>query len=187
MEFLQSLDPLLRTFWYIAGPVSLIFLVQTVMTFMGTDASDGLHADFDGNLDGGDSTFQLFSFRNLINFLLGFSWAGITFYSIIDSKFWLIAVAFAIGILMVGLFFVTIKQIMKLGEDNSFKIEEALNKTAEVYLRVPAERSGKGKVQLSIRGAVHELDALSDGPEIPTGTMVRIVKVEDRKIVIIEK
>lgn len=187
MEFLQSVEPLLRTFYYIAIPVSLIFLVQTVMTVIGTDSSDGLHADFDGNLDGGDSTFQLFSFRNLINFLLGFSWTGITFYSIIESKFWLITVALTVGILMVGLFFVTIKQILKLGEDNSFKIEDALNKTAEVYIRVPAERSGKGKVQVSIRGSVHELDAISDGVEIPSGTIVRIVKIEDRKIVIIEK
>jgi hypothetical protein len=39
METLENLDPLLRTFWYIAIPTSLIFVIQTVMTFMGTDAT----------------------------------------------------------------------------------------------------------------------------------------------------
>ena len=38
------------------------------MTFVGADASDGLDADFDGDLGGSDTPFQLFSFRNLIQF-----------------------------------------------------------------------------------------------------------------------
>jgi len=76
MEFLNGLDPFLQVLWYIAIPVSLIFVIQSIMTFIGID---GLEADFDGSFDGAQAPFQLFSFRNLINFLLGFSWAGITF------------------------------------------------------------------------------------------------------------
>ena len=51
MEFFEHLDPLLRTFWYIAIPVSLIFVVQTIMTFVGADATDGNEVDFDGDVD----------------------------------------------------------------------------------------------------------------------------------------
>ena len=47
------------------------------------DSGDGLEADFDGDMDGGDEAFQLFSFRNLVNFLLGFV---ITSYSIHYTK-----------------------------------------------------------------------------------------------------
>ncbi len=56
------------------------------MTFAGVDSHDGLSADFDSDLSHGDTPFQLFTFRNLINFLLGFSWTGISFYGTIDSK-----------------------------------------------------------------------------------------------------
>ncbi|MFN7273652.1 MAG: serine protease, partial [Bacteroidota bacterium] len=86
MEILENLDPLLKTFWYIAIPTSIIFILQTVMTFVGADATDGLEADFDGDLSGGDAPFQLFSLRNLINFLLGFSWSGISLYNSISNK-----------------------------------------------------------------------------------------------------
>ena len=83
MEILENLDILLKTFWFVAIPTSLIFIIQTIMTFMGTDSSDGIQADFDGDLNGADAPFQLFSLRNLINFLLGFSWTGISFYTTI--------------------------------------------------------------------------------------------------------
>ena len=74
MEFFETLDPLLRTFWYIAIPVSFIFVFQVLMTFAGSDAYEGLSADFDGNLEADfDTPMQLFSFRNLTNFLIGFS------------------------------------------------------------------------------------------------------------------
>lgn len=186
MEILNQLDPLLQSFWYIAIPASLIFIIQTIMTFIGADATDGISADFDSNLDGADAPFQLFSIRNLINFLLGFSWTGISFFSTISNKFILIGLAFLVGALFVYLFFLIIKQIQKLAEDNSFKISEALHKTAEVYLAIPENRSGKGKVMISIRGSFHELDAITEQAKIPTGATVRIVKIENDSILIVE-
>ena len=65
MEFFSSMDTYLQGFWFIAIPVSIIFVIQTVMTFVGANASDGLAADFDGDFLGEDAPFQLFSLRNL--------------------------------------------------------------------------------------------------------------------------
>ena len=104
MEILENLDPLLKMFWYVAIPTSLIFIIQTIMTFVGADATDGIDADFDGDFDGSDAPFQLFSLRNLINFLLGFSWTGISFYFLIPNKFLLVLLSLAIGILFIYLF-----------------------------------------------------------------------------------
>src|SRR6478736_7965926 len=104
MEILDNLEPLLKTFWFIAIPTSLFFLLQTIMTFVGVDASDGTTADFDGDLEDGDAPFQLFSLRNLINFLLGFSWTGVAFYTTIQSPPILITLAFVVGALFVYLF-----------------------------------------------------------------------------------
>ncbi|MCC6817770.1 MAG: NfeD family protein [Bacteroidia bacterium] len=184
MEFFQNMEPLLRTFWYIALPCSLIFVIQSIMTFMGADATEGVTADFDGDLDGGDTPFQLFSFRNLINFMLGFSWTGISFYLTIKSSTMLIALSTVVGILFVYVFFIIIRQLMKLAEDNSFKMNETVGKTAEVYIRIPENRTGKGKVQVSVRGSVHEIEAITEEGELSSGSIVKITGIENNILIV---
>jgi hypothetical protein len=186
MEILNDLDPILRSFWYVAIPASIVFLFQTIMTFMGSDASDGLSADFDGDFEH-DEPLQIFSLRNLINFLLGFSWTGISFYNLIPNKILLIVVALGIGVLFVFVFFVIIKQMQKLSEDNSFKISETLNKTGEVYLNIPASKTGHGKILISIKGSSHELTAVTEHEAINTGTLVKVSKIENNNILIVTK
>ncbi|ABG59517.1 conserved hypothetical protein [Cytophaga hutchinsonii ATCC 33406] len=186
MELLDNLDPLLRIFWYIAIPTSLIFIIQTIMTFFGSDATDGLDADFDGDLESGDSTFQLFSFRNLINFLLGFSWTGISFYNSINPML-LIFLSIAIGSLFVYMFFAIIRELQKLAEDNSFDYVETINKSADVYLTIPANKTGKGKILVSIRGSMRELDAMTENENrIPSGAVVKIVRILNENILLVE-
>lgn len=187
MEIFNEMDSLLRVFWYIAIPSSLIFVVQMIMTFAGVDATDGLEADFDGNLDGAHGPFQFFSFRNLIHFLLGFGWAGVAFFDSISNRILLVAVALLVGLGFVMMFFVIIKQLQKLAEDNTFKIQEAVGKTAEVYLTVPANRSGTGKIQISVRGSFREVMAVTDFESIPTGSLVKIKSVDSGNILIVEK
>ncbi len=187
MEILENLEPLLKTFWYVAIPASVIFIIQTIMTFMGADAHDGVNADFDSNLSGAEAPFQLFSLRNLINFLLGFSWTGISFYTTISNKILLIIVALAVGLLFIFLFFVIMLQVQKLAEDNSFKISNTINKTAEVYLNIPEYRTGKGKVMVSVNGSYHELQAMTENAAIASGTLVKVIKIDNENILIVEK
>lgn len=182
----ENLDPLLRIFWFVAIPTSLIFVIQTIMTFIGVDATDGLEADFDGDISHAEAPFQLFSLRNLINFLLGFSWTGISFFNTIENKTLLIGLAVLVGALFVYFFFMIIKQVQKLAEDNSFKIDNALHKTAEVYLSIPERKSGKGKVMVSVNGSFHELDAMTEYEKISSHTMVKVVKIVNGNVLIVE-
>jgi hypothetical protein len=187
METLNNLAPLLKTFWYLAIPTSLTFILQTIMTFIGADATDGLEADFDSNLEGTGEPFQLFSFRNLINFLLGFSWSGISFYDLIQNSMVLILVSLAVGVLFVALFFFIIKQLRKLSEDNSFQLSHTINKTAEVYLTIPEEKKGTGKIMISVGGSVHVLDAITEHERIKTGSIVRITQIGQNNFLTVEK
>ena len=187
MEFFNNLDPFLKVFWFIAIPASVIFLIQTIMTFAGVDSHDGLSADFDSDLQHGDTPFQLFTFRNLINFLLGFSWTGISFYTTVENKTLLVALSIMVGSAFVGAFFLIINQIQKLAEDNSFKIDNTLNQVASVYLTIPEKKSGRGKIQVSVKGAFHELDAVTEKEKIESSAMVRIVKIESNSLVVVER
>jgi hypothetical protein len=85
------------------------------------------------------------------------------------------------------LFFTIIRQIERLAEDNSFKISNALNKTASVYLPIPGKKAGVGKIQVSVRGSLHELDAITENEKIETSATVRIVKIESNNLVVVER
>lgn len=189
MEFFDAMSPLLRTFWYIAIPVSLIFVGQTILTFIGLDGGDGMDADFDTDVDvDAGGVTQYFSFRNLINFLIGFSWAGVLFYDSIHSKTLLITIAILVGLVFLLFFFWAIKQIKGLAEDNTFMIEDTIGKTAEVYLPIEPRRMGHGKVLVSVEGSTHELSAATDELiKLKTGMLVKVVSVENNSILIVKE
>lgn len=179
-EFFSTMEPIQQMYWYIALGVSVIFIIQTIMTFVGADSDTGVDADFDGNLDGVDAPFQLFSLRNLINFLLGFGWTGACLYNAFDSKIVVGIIATVVGLIFVGIFFVVFRALMKLAEDNSFKIEETIGKTGDVYTKILGEGKGKGKIFISIRGTTHELNAITHNKEnIEVGSMVKVISVNN--------
>ncbi len=186
MDFLENLEPLLRTFWYIAIPTSLFFIVQTILTFLGGDAMDGVEADFDSDFSDTEAPFQLFSLRNLVNFLLGFSWTGISFYEYIINDWILIIVSLVVGILFVYLFFIIINQVQKLAEDNTFKMESVINQTAQVYTNIPAHLQGTGKIMISINGSTRELEAMTEGPAIKANTLVLIKEIRNNNLPIVK-
>lgn len=181
IEFFNSLEPLQKFFWTIACCASLVFIIQTIMTFVGL----GTDADVDaGPMDGSVDSMEdgalsgVFSFRNLINFLLGYGWAGVLLFDDIEKRWLLQLLAIAVGVLFVLAFVFMFRQVMKLSHDGSFKMSETVGLKADVYLRIPAARSGRGKVQISVKGSVHEIDAVTDNDaEIPTGGQVEIVEV----------
>jgi membrane protein implicated in regulation of membrane protease activity len=187
MEWFNVLDADLKVYWCIALGASLIFVIQTVMTFVGLDGSEGISADFDGNLDDAGGPGQLFSLRNLINFLLGYGWAAICFHHVISSSLWLNVVAIVVGIAFVLLFFLLMKQMTRLQADKTFRLEHTLGKSADVYLAIPAEMSGRGKVQVSVGGAYHELNAMTRGEKLPTGSKARIDELIDGQTLLVSK
>lgn len=185
-DFLTNADPTLKIFWYVAIPISIIFLIQTVLTFLGADANDGGDANFGGDFDA-EAPFQLFSLRNLINFLLGFSWGGISLWNTIENKTILIVVALLIGISFLVFFLVVMRQLAKMQEDNTVHIEHAINKTGSVYLTIPESKSGFGKIQISIRGSQREYQAVTRGEALPSGTAIRVIEILDDNLCLVEK
>ena len=62
-----------------------------------------------------------------------------------------------------------------------------MGKTAQVYLHIPANKSGSGKVQLSVNGSFHELEAMTEEAEkINSGENVKVEKIENQ-VLFVEK
>jgi len=199
VDWYQALPPYLRAYWTIAIAVSIIFAIQMILTLIGlgdTDASgdigdmDAGGADMgDGNGDTMDTggAIQLFTIRNTVNFLLGVGWGGVCLSSVIENRFLLALAAIVCGCIMVGAFIIMYKQLMKLEGNGSYRIEESVGQVCEVYLRIPANRSGSGKVQISFHGSVQELPAQTEGEAIGSGTKVRVKEVINKAVLIVEK
>lgn len=199
-EWYNALPSTLQVYWVIALVTSLIFLIQMVLTFIGIGDAD-TDVDFGGDADlGGDAGFsdgdtldtggamQLFTIRNFINFLLGLGWGGVCLYSVIPNTIVLSLVSILVGLLFVYIFLIIYRQLRKLERNGAYHIDDCVGQTVDVYLTIPANRSGMGKVQISFSGSVQELNALTDSDaSLRSGSKVRVVEIIDGTTVLVEK
>lgn len=181
----ESLDPMLRVYWTIAISTSVVFIIQMILTFVGigdhdADLSMPDSADIaDGDTLDTGGAMQLFTIRNLINFLLGVGWGGVCFWSAVPMRPLLAIVAVLCGCAFVAMFIFMFRQMKKLESNGAFRIRDCVGMVCTAYLRIPAAREGQGKVQISLHGSVQEISAMTDGAFIPTGARVRIIEVID--------
>ena len=181
MELFNSLEPLQKYFWIIACCASLIFIIQTIMTFVGL----GTDADVDaGPMDGAVDSVEdgelsgVFSFRNLINFLLGYGWAGALLFGSIDKRWLLDELPDFLDYTMKNRTYryYTGEALFPFGYGLSYTTFE---------IGKPVYQNNK--VQVSVKGSVHEVDAVTDrGEEIPTGGQVKIVDALGNDLLLVE-
>ena len=177
----------MKVIWVITIIATLIFIIQSIMTFVGGGSSD-LDSDMDINFDGTDadvpdaisgaSGMNLYTFRNLVNFCLGFGWSFIILQGKIGSTAVLIIVSVFIGVALVAAVMYMFKWLWGMQQSGNINLEKsAPGCTGTVYLSIPAARRGEGKVQITINNSVREYAAVTDGEAIPTGTAITVVEV----------
>ena len=188
-----DLSPVMKLLWGVTLTATLIFVIQTVMTFLGADAdSTDFDVDVDASMDGSDlsnidSGANLYTFRNFVNFFLGFGWTAIILQQSVKSTAVLVIIAVLVGLALVTLVMYMFKWLYSMQQSGNINVyKSAVGCQGTCYLRIPAERSGEGKVQITIQGAVREYDAVTDGDEIKTGTSVKVLEVVDANTLLVE-
>ena len=189
-EWWTSLDLFMKILWGIAIATSLIFILETVLTFIGID-HDGSF-DMDTSADGSfesEPSMNLYTFRNLVNFLLGMSWTAIRLKEQIASTALLMLIAVVVGILLVAAVMYMFKWLSKMQQSGNIDVyKSAVGCIGKVYLSIPAQRKGAGKVQITINEAVREYDALTDSEsELKTGASIKVVEVLDPSTLLVEE
>lgn len=179
----MSMDIFMQTLWGIAVFASLVFIVQMIMTFIGMDTD----IDIDTDSTTADGPFQLFTFRNFINFFLGFSWTGIALRPNIENTFLLLFVAILVGVLLVVAVMFIFKWMSGMEESGTISIQKAVGCKGTVYIPVAGQKKGEGKIQITVQGAIREYNAVTEGDTLPTGTPVRVVGVLNDDLLLIEK
>lgn len=190
-DWFNQLDPTLRIYWGIAIFASIVVVIQMTMSFAGMGDIDSGDADVDFSTDTDSlddaGSMHLLSIRNIFYFLLGFGWAGVSLWNTLPDIIVLTAAAVLVGCLFVAIFIFLFRQMMKLQSNGAFNINDAVGKVCDVYLRIPGQNQGQGKVQISFNGSVQELDARTAGEPIASGTKVRVLRVIEKKVLEVEK
>lgn len=184
-----SLELYMQIIWIITLTASLIFIIQTILTFIGMDTDSGLDVPdggLDPDMDAGTFPFQLFTFRNFINFFLGFGWTFITLSGNMGIA-WTIILSVLVGVALVAAVMYIFFFMSKMEQSGNIETNQALGCKGNVYLTIPANRSGEGKVQISIQGAIREYDAMTDGELLPNGAPIQVVAVLNENMLLVGK
>jgi len=182
----QSMATFEKMFWIIALVFSLLFLVQTILSFAGGDGDEAF-GDADsavGHDEGIDYGF--FTIKNFIAFFTIFGWTGIAMIKGNVGKVLTVGIALAAGVLVVALMMLLFRSMSRLKHSGTLQISNALNKIGEAYLFIPAKRNGYGKVHIKVQGSLQELQAITDDEtDIPTGKLVKVVEILNNNILIV--
>lgn len=186
----NSLTDIQRIFACIGIPSTLVLVIQTVLLFFGIGDGDDFDIDGDGisDFDTGDGGLSLFSIRSVVGMLCIAGWTGIVFIdlglsngiSVFLSIICGVATLFGIAYLM--------KAVLKLQSSGNIELGSAVGKTGQVYIPIPANGMGRGKINLVVQDRYIEVDAVTNSEEtLKTGETVRVVSTDDMGLVMVEK
>lgn len=193
-DWFDGLTVVQQIYAVIAIPSTVLVILQAVLLLFGI--GDGADVDVDMDADVPDSPdafeasdgFVLFSVRGILSMLCLGAWSGIAFIEMGLPSYVAIPLSLAVGFLALYLTALLMKQMLKLQEDGSIDISNAMGKVGTVYLTVPPAGRGHGKVNLVVQERYSEFAAITeDAAPIRTGEMVRVVSVSDLGVLLVER
>ncbi len=187
----NELSLLEQIYWVVAVPSTLIFIVMLISTIVGADVDSGIDVDTDIDTalaDGDSIPFQFLSLKNIVGFFTMFGWSGLGLLKT-GLPIWLVIFFSAVcGLLMMLAMAALFYFMSKLAETGTLKMKNAIGKTGEVYLSIPARREGIGKVQLTVQSSLQTLDAITDEPDtIPTLSVIEVIDVISDQILLVKR
>lgn len=153
--------------------------------FHGDTHVGGVHGDHAGDThadanehSNSSHVFSVISFRTLVAAIAFFGVSGKAALSAGYEPSTSFILAVIVGVAaMYGMYWL-MRAIAGLNSSGNERIGNAIGRQATVYLRIPATRSGPGKVQLSMQNRIVEYQAFTDDTEIlQAGESVEVVDV----------
>lgn len=203
-QWWDGLSLISQVFALIAIPSTLILLIQTVLLFFGIgndnsdfdsvdsdvdfdidDVSDGSSIDSDS--DGGNSGFALFSIRGIVAMLCIGGWSGLVMLEAGLPE--ILSVILALNFGMLALFGIAylMKIAMKLQSSGNIDLGNAIGKTGCVYIPIPPQATGRGKINVVVQDKYIEVDAVTTASrKLATGESVRIVSTDETGLLVVE-
>lgn len=177
----------METFYLICvglgGSLIVLQALASLLGIGGDHADHGFDHDVDHDLGGdglehgGDWFLGLLSFRTICSAVLFFGLGGMIALYYNAAPIGAFFSALMAGGLALYLVAQAMRMMSRLKADGTVRVNKALGQTGTVYLRVPANKSGPGKVTLNLQNRTVELEAYTSSDELPTGTPIQVVAV----------
>jgi membrane-bound ClpP family serine protease len=172
-----------------------ILVVQTLLAVIGF-GFEGMDVDVGdtdmGDVDAGDADmggtvghghsfgyqmFKVISLRTMIAGVTFFGLAGWATLTGTDSQPLAILVAVLAALVAIYAVYFLYRWINLMRYQGNVSSDKLIGATGSVYLRIPAQGKGAGKVLVSQQNRTMEYEAFSAGRELPTGTQITVLKV----------
>ncbi len=184
-----------QIFALIAIPSTLVLVVQTLLLLFGVggDDIDADGVDLTGNGvadtpgDGGADGMVLFSIRGIMAMAAVGGWSGLVMYEAGIALPVTIILALAFGFMAL----VLIAWLMKISENlqssGNIVLGYAIGKVGTVYIPIPENMKGSGKINITIQERFLEVDAVTNAErKLNTGESVRVVATDENGMVVVE-
>lgn len=189
-----SLDFTQQIFACIAIPSTLILLIQTILLLIGMGGGDGdmdADVDADGDIDadgiGDGDGLALFSVRGIVSMLAVMGWSAMALLETALPGIVSILISVGLGLLMMFLMAYVMKAVSKLQSSGNIDIGNAVGKVAQVYIPIPENGTGAGKVHITVQEQYCEFNAITTvSNKIKTGAYVRVVAVSELGMLVVE-
>lgn len=159
----------------------------------GTDVGSG-HGDIpdinygDGSTPSDIGTLNFFTLQGIITLFCVFGWAGIVTFTLTKNAVISIIVGLALGLASMYGVAKVLQLSKKLAQNGTLNVKNLLGASGTVYLVIPADGVGKGKVSVTSGERLVEFDAVTDGEEtLPDGTPIRVIDIRSGNLLVVEK
>ena len=178
----NNMDLAARIFAIVAIPSTLVLVVQTILLFFGFD--EGFDEDVD--IPGGDG-MVLFSLRGIMGMAAVGGWSGLVLYQTRLPLGLAVLLAVVFGFMaLVGIAWL-MKVSMKLQSSGNLDLGYAIGKVGTVYIPIPAEMKGTGKVNITLQERLVEVNAVTAcDRKLATGESVRVVGTDETGVLVVE-
>ena len=175
MDWFLNLSVAEKIYFIIAIVASILLVIQIVIMLFSLGGGDFDMDDvFDGDADT-DSGLSFFTVKGMTAFFALGGWCGFAAHTGLPGNIWapiLIAVATgAVALFGVGF---AMRGVAKLQCSGNIVKKQLVGATATVYVSIPGQRSGRGKITCTAQGQYMEIDAMTDGERIPVDSLVEI-------------
>lgn len=169
-----------------------VFLTQFVMALVGLggdslefvddipDEMAGDIGDAQGSvLDHGSTwLFGVISFRTVVAAMTFFGFAGMACTTAQLTAPTTVLISLMAGVSAMFIVHWLMQLLYRLGHDGTVNIQRAVGLRGIVYLPIPAENEGAGKIQLKLQNRIVEYQAMTSGPDkLPAGARIEVTDI----------
>lgn len=212
IQWWEALSLAERIFALLAVPATVLLVLQTILLLFGFAGHDAdMDADTSGLYDGvqdvdfhddapdlhagegqeagaqdASSGLRMFTVRGFVAFFAIFGWTGLAM-SRSGVNIGVSAItSFLAGLAAMVVLALIIKFALKLQSSGNLDVRNAVGKGASVYLSIPPERTGTGKVNVMVQEQLCEMEAVTDhGTSIQSGAQVTVLSITNNGILVV--